>query len=232
VDAPSASAAPSWSGSAGAAADVASAGHATVPGGRLGSQMAFLLEIDALKNVLRQSLLADGTRRENTAEHSWHLAMCALVLHEHANEPVDVARVVELLLVHDLVEIYAGDTFVYASTDPEAAAAQEAREREAADRLFSVLPSDQGAHLRARWGEFESLGTAESRFAKAVDRLVPMVLNHVSGGGSWSIHEITADKTRALIDRTMPKGSEVLARYAHDLIDRAIVAGTILPPKT
>jgi putative hydrolases of HD superfamily len=197
---------------------------------RLAAQMAFVLEIDKLKGVLRQSLIADGSRRENTAEHSWQLAMCALVLSEHANEPVDTSRVVELLLVHDLVEIYAGDTFVYGASDPAVAAAQEQAEQEAADRLFAMLPIEQSERLRACWDEFESKQTPESRFAKAIDRLMPMVLNHASGGGSWKVHAITADKTRALIDKTMPDGSTVLTAFAHDLINRSIVEGILLPP--
>jgi putative hydrolases of HD superfamily len=197
---------------------------------RLAAQMAFIVEIDKLKGVLRQSFIADGSRRENTAEHSWQLAMCALVLSEHANEPVDASRVVELLLVHDLVEIYAGDTFVYGANDPVVAAAQEVAETQAADRLFAMLPADQAVRLRTRWNEFEGKQTAESRFAKAIDRLMPMVLNHASGGGSWKVHAITADKTRALIDKTMPEGSVVLTAFAHDLINRSIAEGILAPP--
>lgn len=197
---------------------------------RLAQQMAFMVEIDQLKNVLRQTPIADGSRRENTAEHSWQLAMAAMLLAEHANEPVDGSRVVELLLVHDLVEIYAGDTFIYASVDPAVAAAQEANEKAAADRLFDILPADQRDRLRARWDEFEAKQTPESRFAKAIDRLMPMVLNYVAGGGSWKVHSITADKTHRLIDATMPHGSVALADYGHALIDRAVAEGVLLPP--
>ncbi len=199
---------------------------------RLRQQMAFIVEIDQLKNVLRQTPIADGTRRENTAEHSWQLAVAAIVLAEHANEPVDVARVVELLLVHDLVEIYAGDTFIYATSDPVVAAEQEAQELAAADRLFATLPADQGAHLRSRWDEFEAKETAESRFAKSIDRLTPMLLNYTSGGGSWKVHGITADKTRGLIDRQVPEGSIALSNYGHRLIDRAVEEGLLLPAVT
>ena len=197
---------------------------------RLAQQMSFLVEIDQLKNVLRQTPIADGSRRENTAEHSWQLAVAAMLLSEHANEPVDVSRVVELLLVHDLVEIYAGDTFIYASVDPVVAAQQEADEQAAADRLFDILPADQRDRLRSLWEEFEAKETAESRFAKAIDRLMPMLLNFVSGGGSWSVHGITADKTHRLIDSTMPTGSAALTRYGHALIDRAVADGLLLPP--
>lgn len=196
-----------------------------MPDDRLLQQIEFLIEIDALKGVVRQSSIADGSRQENTAEHSWHLALCALILAEHANEPVDVTRVVQMLLVHDLVEIDAGDTFVYASGAD--AAKQADAEQRAADRIFALLPADQASSLRALWDEFEAKLTPESKFAKAVDRLQPMLLNHASGGGSWTMHSITADKPRALIDRTMPEGSSTLAAYAHTVIDAAVAAGML-----
>jgi putative hydrolases of HD superfamily len=198
---------------------------------RLARQIAFIVEIDKLKGVLRQTTIADGSRRENTAEHSWQLAMCALVLCEHANQPVDVSRVVEMLLVHDLVEIDAGDMFVYGMNDPAVAAKQEAAELAGADRIFSMLPVEQGSRLRARWDEFEAKQTPEAKFAKAIDRMVPMLLNTVSGGGSWKTHSITADKTRALIDATMPAGSTVLTEFAHDLINKAVADGILASPK-
>ena len=195
---------------------------------RLEEQVAFLVEIDQLKSILRQTPIADGSRRENTAEHSWHLAMFAIVLAEHAPEPVDIARVITMLLIHDLVEIDAGDTFVYAATSPDVAAAQEAAELVAAERIFSILPIDQGARLRALWDEFEAKETAESRFAKTIDRLQPMMLNQVSGGGSWRVHNITADKTRRLIANTMPAGT-VLTELALRIVDRAVADGALLP---
>ena len=198
---------------------------------RLASQLAFIIEIDRLKTVLRQSPIADGSRRENTAEHSWHLALAAVVLAEHANEPVDVGVVVKMLLVHDLVEIDAGDTFVYNTMDAAGRAEQEAREEVAAERIFGMLPPDQGAELRALWDAFESKATPESRFAKAVDRLQPMLLNRAAGGGSWVKHGVTADMTRALIDAQMRGGSAALAAAAHTLVDGALDAGMLLPPR-
>jgi putative hydrolases of HD superfamily len=195
---------------------------------RLDEQIAFLLEIDRLKGVLRQTPIADGSRRENTAEHSWHLAMFAMVLAEHADEPVDVVRVMKMLLVHDLVEIDAGDTFVYAAADAAVAAEQDAAEQRAADRIFALLPHDQAKELRALWDEFESKSTADSRFAKSIDRLQPMLLNRVSGGGSWTAHAITADRTRDLIARTMPVGAP-LTVYAHRVVDDAVADGFLLP---
>ena len=154
---------------------------------RTEQQLAFLVEVDRLKGVLRQTLLCDGTRRENSAEHSWHLALMASVLAEHAAEPVDVARVVRMLLVHDVVEIDAGDTFAY---DAGANEDRAARERRAAERIFGLLPPEQGAELRALWEEFERGDTAEARAAVALDRLQPLLLNHHTNGGSWRTHGV------------------------------------------
>jgi putative hydrolases of HD superfamily len=161
---------------------------------RLHDQLAFLLEADALKRVLRRNPLADGSRRENSAEHSWHLALFALVLAEHAAEPLDICRVVRLLLVHDLVEIDAGDTFAY---DEEAHRDKAEREGAAAERLFALLPGDQDAELRRLWEEFEARDTPEALFAHAVDRLQPILLNAAGGGGTWREHDVTLGQVRA-----------------------------------
>jgi putative hydrolases of HD superfamily len=195
--------------------------------GRLADQIGFLVEIDKLKTVLRQNLISDGSRQENTGEHSWHLAMCALILAEYANEPVDVGVVIKMLLLHDLVEIDAGDTFVYASA--EHMAAQDGKEQLAAERIFGLLPIDQAAQYRALWDEFEAKESVEAKFAKAVDRLQPMLLNLASGGGSWEKHGITADRPLELINRTIPPGSEVLAQYAREVIQRSVEVGALLP---
>jgi putative hydrolases of HD superfamily len=189
--------------------------------------MTFLVEIDKLKTVIRQNLISDGSRQENTAEHSWHLAMCAVILAEHANEPVDVGKVVQMLLIHDLVEIDAGDLFVYGTA--EQMVAQEAKEQDAAQRIFGLMPNDQADRFRALWDEFEAKETAESKFAKAVDRVQPMLLNLASGGGSWERHGITADKPLGLINRTVPAGSEVLADYARQVIRTSVELGALLP---
>jgi putative hydrolase of HD superfamily len=154
-------------------------------------QLAFLVDADRLKAVLRQTLLCDGSRRENSAEHSWHLALMATVLAEHADGPVDVPRVIRILLVHDLVEIDAGDTFAY---DTTANADRETRERLAADRIFGLLPVEQGRELRELWDEFETRATPEARFAVALDRLQPLLNNHYSRGGSWRTHGITRNQ--------------------------------------
>ena len=171
---------------------------------RLTRQLSFLIEIDRLKSVIRQTSLCDGSRRENSAEHSWHLAMMALVMAEHAGADIDVALVVKMLLVHDLVEIDAGDTFAY---DAAGYVGKEERERAAAERLFGVLPSDQAAEIRALWDEFEAGETPSARYANALDRLQPLLANHHSKGGSWRAHGVSRAqviKRMAPIERALP----------------------------
>lgn len=161
--------------------------------GRLGRQLAFLVEVDRLKTVLRASTLAAVERRENDAEHSWHLAMMVAVLAEYADEPIDVGHTIRLVVVHDLVEIYAGDTPVY---DERLRVTQAERELAAADRLFRLLPDDQATEFRALWDEFEARQTPEARFAKAVDRFEPNLLNWMAGGGTWQTPGVTSDTVR------------------------------------
>ena len=158
------------------------------PDARAERQLSFLIDADRLKGVLRMTSLCDGSRRENSAEHSWHLALMAEVLAEHAEEAVDVSRVVRMLIIHDLVEIDAGDTFAY---DAGANVDRATREQLAADRIFGLLPAEQGSAMRALWEEFENRTTADARFAVALDRLQPLLNNHRSGGGSWRAHGIT-----------------------------------------
>jgi len=192
---------------------------------RLRDQFTFLIEIDQMKTVLRQSPLVAAERRENDAEHSWHLAMMVLVLAEYADEPVDVARTLELVLVHDLVEVYAGDTFIY---DPAAVAGQRDRELAAADRLFALLPADQAARVRARWDEFEDRRTPEARFAKAMDRLQPMLLNWMARGGTWHSPGVTADDVRAR-KALISDASTVLGDAALRVIDEGERRGWVRP---
>ena len=155
---------------------------------RLDRQLNFVIEADKLKSVCRRTLLTDRSRAENPAEHSWHLALMVLLLNEHAAaEGLDVSRMVEMALVHDLVEIYAGDTYVY---DTEGQKGKEARESEAAGRLFGLLPEDQGAAWRACWEQFEARESPEAKFVAALDRLQPLMLNVATGGESWREHGI------------------------------------------
>jgi putative hydrolase of HD superfamily len=192
---------------------------------RLEQQIRFILEIDALKGVLRRSYLLAGDRPENSAEHSWHVAVMAVLLAEHANERVDTSRVVRMLLVHDLVEVDAGDTYVYDSAGVEAKAEREAR---AATRLFGMLPEDQGRELRALWDEFEEGRTADARFATALDRLMPVLHNVHTAGRSWREHGITADRVIAR-NAAISRGSRKLWEYARALIDGAVAAGDLAP---
>lgn len=180
---------------------------------RLADQLAFLGEIDALKSVVRQSPLVDRSRRENSAEHSWHLAMFALVLAD--GEAVDTAKVIKLLLVHDIVEIDAGDAPIHGSHDPEDI---DAREKAAADRLFGLLPNDQAAELLSLWQEFEAAETPEAEFAKALDRLQPLLLNTLTGGGTWNDHQVSEPQVHARYGPTIERGSAALWRYARERV--------------
>ena len=193
---------------------------------RLDQQMRFVGEIDRLKGVLRQTMLAGPGRRENSAEHSWHLAVMAVTLGEHAPPGTDIGRVTAMLLLHDLVEIDAGDLFVYA--DDAQQARQEEAERAAADRIFALLPPDQAASFRALWDEFEERRTAEARFARGLDRLQPMLENLTAGGGTWKQHGITADRVLDKV-KLIEDGSPSLGRYAAGLVDRAVRDGLLAP---
>lgn len=155
---------------------------------RLDQQMAFLTEVDRLKSVLRATTLCDGSRMENSAEHSWHIALYALVLAEHAETPLDTAKVIKMLLLHDLVEIDAGDAPVIGTHDTEALAVQE---QAAAVRIFGLLPDDQAQAFRALWDEFEANESPEAQFAKSIDRMQPPMQNLASGGGSWIDYDVT-----------------------------------------
>jgi len=193
----------------------------------LDRQVGFVLEADRLKTVLRQSTLTDRSRRENSAEHSWHLALMALVLAEHAPPGTDLGKVMAMLVLHDLVEIDAGDLFQYAAQPQQAR--QAAAERAAADRLFPILPPPQAASLRALWDEFEERATAEAKFARALDRLQPMLINMVTEGGTWAAHDVTADQVLARV-ALIEDGSPSLGAYARDMIDSALDRGILAPP--
>lgn len=188
---------------------------------RLAEQIRFLLEADQLKTIVRRSHLMAADRRENDAEHSWHLALMVIVLAEYADEPIDVGHTIALVTVHELVEIYAGDTFLY---DAEAAASQTEREVAAAARLFSLLPADQTERLRGLWDEFEAGETPEARFAKAMDRLEPLLLNTNTRGATWNQGKVTADKVRAR-KRNIATASTALGSYAEALIEHAVEQG-------
>jgi 5'-deoxynucleotidase YfbR-like HD superfamily hydrolase len=190
--------------------------------GRLERQLRFLLEIDELKGVLRRTVILDRSRQENSAEHSWHLAMMAVVLAEHATEEgIDLARVLKMVLVHDVVEIDAGDTYAY---DEEGMKDKAEREERAAERLFGLLPADQGAELRGLWDEFEARQSAEARFANALDRLQPILLNYHTEGLAWARHGVRGQQ---VLDRNHLIGDSSPALWEHvrKLVDEAVAAG-------
>jgi putative hydrolase of HD superfamily len=187
---------------------------------RIAAQLAFLSEADRLKSVVRASPLHDGSRRETTAEHSWHVALYALVMAEHAIRPVAVDRVIRMLLVHDLVEIDAGDVPIHAQGGAaHGSAAVAAAEARAADRLFALLPPDQARSLRALWDEFEAGQTDDARFAKALDRVPPVVANLEAGGGTWRSYDVTRDQLDTRVGRPMRRGAPALWAALRGRID-------------
>lgn len=210
---------------------------------RLKKQLEFLLTLDKLKNVYRQTyILCDDLpqgskefddnfkekkplpRRENDAEHSFSLAIAAAVLAEYSNEPVDVAKVMKMVLVHDAVEIYAGDTYCY---DDEGAKTKEAREKAAAEKIFGTLPEEQAAEYRALWDEFERNDTPEARFSNAMDRIQPLLLNYSREGYSWKEHGVNSTQVRKRFD-IVKDGSSELGKMVDDLLDKAIENGFLM----
>lgn len=190
---------------------------------RLQQQISFLIEIDKMKTILRQNLIADGTRRENDAEHSWHMAIMVTVLKEYAADPVDLLRVIKMCLVHDLIEIYAGDTFCY---DKVGCEDKEQREREAADRLFAILPQDQGLEFRALWEEFDRMDTPDSAFAAAVDRIQPFLLNYYTNGHTWTLGEIDSKMVYARMEpvkKAVPAFWPVFTTMVESCIERGLL---------
>ncbi|ASJ71721.1 HD domain-containing protein [Granulosicoccus antarcticus] len=187
---------------------------------RLKSQIEFLVAIDALKSVYRASHIASNERRENSAEHSWHLTMFARILAEHANEAVDIERVIFMLMVHDIVEVDAGDTPLHGQQNPE----QEANEQAAATRLFGLLPDDQSLLLRQCWDEFEAAQSADARFAKALDRLQPVLLNALTEGGTWKDYEVSLDQVTSRTAQ-IGKGSDTLWDMANAIFNEAVDHG-------
>lgn len=191
---------------------------------RLAQQLAFLLEADRLKSIERRTPLVDNSRQENSAEHSWHLALAAVTLLEYAPAGTDLLHALRLVTVHDLVEIDAGDTFAYDATQHES---KEERELAAADRIFGLLPQNVGTQLRGWWNEFEAMQTPSARFANALDRLQPLLLNMHSGGGSWRSHRVSRSQ---VLHRMHPIQLWMPAvwPFVLDTIDKASAAGLII----
>ena len=185
---------------------------------RMKQQIAFLMEIDKVKNIFRQTYLADGKRKENDAEHSWHLAIAAFLLKEYVAEDVDVMKVMIMVLIHDLVEIDAGDTYAY---DAEGAKTKRAREVAAADRIFGMLPEDQGGYFRELWDEFEAYESDDAKFAHLLDNFQPLLLNHESNGKSWTEHHVKKSqiyKRNEKIEETSPEVWERMKQIVEEHI--------------
>lgn len=190
---------------------------------RIKKQMDFILEVDKLKHITRQTYIADGSRKENDTEHSWHLALMCALLAEHAVEKIDVAKTMLMVLIHDIVEIDAGDTYAY---DVSGNADKREREVKAAERIFHLLPDDQAALLRNIWEEFEEARTPEARFALALDKIQPVLLNDASGGKSWREHDVEVSQILKR-NRQTPEGSQDLWEYAESLIWKNVDRGNI-----
>lgn len=190
---------------------------------RLEKQIAFLIEVDKVKNIFRQTYLADGKRKENDAEHSWHLALAAVLLKEHMAEDVDLGRVMTMALIHDLVEIDAGDTYAY---DMEGAATKREREVKAAKRIFGILPEDQGIYFRELWDEFEEYETADAKYAHLLDNFQPLLLNDASEGKSWEEHGVHKSQVCRRNAR-IPETSEIVWEKMLEIMDKHIAAGRL-----
>ena len=179
---------------------------------RLKKQLDFILEIDKEKNILRQTHLSGHGRRENDSEHAWHMAIMAYLLRDYSNEPVDIAKVMLMCLIHDIVEIDAGDTYAY---DEDGKKTQRQRELTAADRIFGLLPSDQAEYMRGLWDEFEERKTPEAKFARTLDNIQPVMLNNASGGRSWEEKCVHLNQILKRNENTKD-GSETLWDYAYN----------------
>ena len=190
---------------------------------RIRQQLEFALEIDKEKNIFRQTHLSGNGRQENDAEHAWHMAIMAYLLKEYANEPVDIGKVMLMCLIHDIVEIDAGDTYAYDEVNLKT---QKAREDAAKERIFSILPADQNAELIALFDEFEAWETPESKFAHAMDNIQPLILNHSNGGGDWRAHGVTARQVYGRQNKTK-LGSEQIFQISDEILKENIRKGII-----
>jgi len=191
---------------------------------RLEQQMNFIKEVDKLKSIIRQNYLIDGSRKEDDADHSWHLAMMCAILSEHSNEKIDVLKTITMVLIHDIVEIDAGDTYAY---DALANISKRERELKAADRIFHLLPQDQAEEIRSLWDEFEESVTPEAKFASTLDRLQPLLLNAESGGISWREHGVTLSQVLER-NKTTHEGSEELWEYERRIIQKHVDNGNLI----
>lgn len=191
---------------------------------RLRKQMEFALEMDKEKGIGRQTYILNALRKENDAEHGWHLALMTMLMAEYANEKIDVARTVEMVIIHDVIEIDAGDTYAY---DEAANATKAEREKKAADRIFGMLPEDQAKYFMDLWLEFENASTPEAKFANAIDSVQPLMLNDASNGLAWREHEVAASKVRDRAVRKIKPGSEKLYEMVLGIIAENVKKGNL-----
>lgn len=192
---------------------------------KLRNQIKFVMIIDDMKNIFRRNLIIDGSRRENDAEHSWHFAMLAMILEEYSAEKINIERVLKIALVHDLIEVYAGDTFAY---DEKGNEDKHDREMQAAEKLFGILDPVQGAEIRALWDEFEQMETPEARYANAIDRIQPLILNYMTNGHTWkegNVHSTQIYKRMDIIRTATPE----LWHIVEGIINTSIQAGILKP---
>ncbi|MBO5373777.1 MAG: HD domain-containing protein [Lachnospiraceae bacterium] len=190
---------------------------------KLEQQLQFLLELDKQKEIVRQTYLADGSRKEGDAEHAWHLAVMAFLLADYANEKIDVLKTIKMVLLHDVIEIDAGDTYAY---DTEGLKTKKDREIKAADRIYGMLPEEQKTEYRALWEEFEARETPEAKFARTLDNVQPILLNHASGGRSWREHEVKKSQVMGRNAKTH-EGSEILWEHIKTIIEKNVEMGNL-----
>ncbi|GAB5616507.1 HD domain-containing protein [Faecalimonas canis] len=190
---------------------------------RLEKQIQFIVEVDKVKNIFRQTYLADGERKENDAEHSWHLALSAILLKEYVSEEIDLLKVITMVLIHDIVEIDAGDTYAY---DSVGAKDKREREEKAADRIFNILPTEQGQYFRELWEEFESYETEDAKYAHLLDNFQPMLLNDASKGKSWSEHQVKKEQIYKRNER-IADTSETIWEEMQRIVEKNIQLGNI-----
>ena len=190
---------------------------------RLEKQIQFIVEVDKVKNIFRQTYLSDGERKENDAEHSWHLALSAILLKEYVSEEVDLLKVITMVLIHDLVEIDAGDTYAY---DSEGAKDTREREEKAADRIFGILPIEQGQYFRELWEEFEAYETEDAKYAHLLDNFQPMLLNDAAKGKSWSEHQVKKEQIYKRNER-IEETSETIWEEMQRIVEKNIQLGNI-----
>lgn len=193
---------------------------------RLRQQMEFALELDKEKRIGRQTYLSGAIRKENDAEHAWHIALMTMLLSEYANEKIDIQRTMAMTIIHDVIEIDAGDTYAYDDAGNET---KRERELKAADRIFNLLPADQAEFFRALWDEFEEAKTPEAKFAHAMDSVQPIMLNDATDGLAWREHEVAVSKVRARAERKIRPGSEKLFAYINGLLEKNVEKGNLKP---